>query len=213
MSIKIKYTYLFDAIICSISLMVFSFFVQSDFPLKLLSISALLVPAYIFGKNLQTVSDLQKITGVMSFNRGLLIYCSAGLFLGILLTMFYRWYLGLSLLPLSFHYFVFIAALIGSTEEVIFRGFIQGFVKNFSTPFSIFFSTISHTGYKCFLFLSPFATSGVDVINLAFWTFLFGIVFGTIRHYAKSIFPSLIAHAVFDILVYAEYSNAPWWVW
>jgi membrane protease YdiL (CAAX protease family) len=98
-------------------------------------------------------------------------------------------------------------------EELVFRGFIQDYVKGINAPFSILFSTISHTAYKCCLFLSPMVTADINIGFLAIWTLIAGIMFGTIRHLSKSILPSLIVHALFDILFYAEFVIAPWWVW
>ena len=129
------------------------------------------------------------------------------------LAVFYRWHLGISLFPGSLHFFVLVAALIGILEELVFRGFIQEYTKSLNAPFSIFFSTFSHTGYKCCLFLSPVATGNIDIGFLALWTFIAGLLFGTLKHFSKNIIPPLIAHALFDILVYAEFISAPWWVW
>jgi membrane protease YdiL (CAAX protease family) len=141
------------------------------------------------------------------------LYIISGIAIGIVLTLIYRWHLDLSLFPKSVHLFAISAALIGCTEELVFRGFLQEYVKNFNGPFSIIFSTVSHTGYKCCLFLSPAITANIDVGFLALWTLLAGILFGTIRHLSKSLLPSLSAHILFDILVYAEFVSAPWWVW
>jgi membrane protease YdiL (CAAX protease family) len=129
------------------------------------------------------------------------------------LAVCYRLYLDISLFPKSFHLFVIVAAIIGCMEELVFRGFLQEYVKSINGPFSILFSTLSHTGYKCCLFLSPVITADIDIGKLAVYTFIAGILFGTMRHLSKSILPSLFAHALFDILVYAEFVTAPWWVW
>ena len=208
-----KYTTFFGAAVCSIALLVFSWFIHYDFPALLISVAALLITAYIFSRNILNFSDLRKKIGDFTSGENLLLLGSGGLLSGILVAMLYRWSIDLNLVPHSFHYFVIIAALIGAMEELVFRGFIQEQVRNLNGPFSVLFSTLSHTGYKCCLFLSPMALYDIDVLNLAFWTFLFGLLFGTIKHLTKSIVPSLIAHAIFDIWVYAEFVKAPWWVW
>jgi membrane protease YdiL (CAAX protease family) len=213
MIIKRKYIFLLEAIICSLGLMVFSFFIQYNFPFHLLSFAALFITAYFFNRKLQSFSDLRKIISENASIKITILYCIAGIFPGILLAVLYRWHLDISLFPKSGHLFVFIAALIGCTEELVFRGFIQDYVKVINAPFSILFSTISHTGYKCCLFLSPMSVTDIDIGFLAFWTLIAGILFGSIKHLSKSLLPSLIAHALFDILVYAEYAIAPWWVW
>lgn len=201
------------AVLFSIGLMVFSFFIQYDMPVRLVSLAALLVPAVIIGTRIKTWREFGLIIGEVHSFSCLVICVISGIIAGILLSMYYRWHLDISLLPKSFHLFVITAALIGSMEELVFRGFLQGYIKSLGGVLSVLISTISHTGYKCCLFLSPAAPGNIDISFLAFWTFCAGIVFGTVRHQTKSLFPSLVGHAVFDILVYAEFTGAPWWVW
>jgi membrane protease YdiL (CAAX protease family) len=213
MSERKKVTILSEAILFSLGLMVFSFFIQYKFPVRLFSFAALLIAAFIISGNIRTLSDLKRITGG-SFSLGItLLLIISGIALGIVLAVIYRWHLGLSLIPRAFNLFVITAALIGCMEELVFRGFLQEYVRSIIGPFSVLFSTFSHTGYKCCLFLSPAITANIDIGFLALWTLLAGILSGTIRHLSKSLLPSLIAHALFDILVYAEFVSAPWWVW
>jgi len=202
-----------EAILCSLGLMAFSFFIQYKFPVRLLSFTALLISAFIISRNLRSLSDLKKITGESISIKITLLFLVFGIALGMMLAVIYRRHLDLSLFPKSVHFFVITAVFIGCTEELVFRGFIQEYVKKINGPFSIIFSTLSHTGYKCCLFLSPVITTDINIGFLTLWTFLAGILFGTIRHQSRSLLPSLSAHALFDVLVYAEFVNAPWWVW
>ena len=202
-----------EAILCSLGLMVFSFFIQYEFPVRLLSFAALLISAFIISRNLRSLSDLKKITGESISIKITLLFLVFGIASGIMLAVIYRRHLDLSLFPGSIHFFVITAAFIGCTEELVFRGFIQEYVRKINGPFSIIFSTLSHTGYKCCLFLSPAITTDINIGFLTLWTFLAGILFGTIRHLSRNLLPSMSAHALFDVLVYAEFVNAPWWVW
>ena len=213
MSGERRITVLSKAVLCSLGLMVFSFFVQCKFPVRLIALAALLMPAFIISKNLTSFTDLKRVTGGYVSCKINLLYLLTGIAMGIMLVFIYRWHLELRLFPASLHLFVITAALIGSVEELVFRGFLQEYVRNINGPFSILFSTLSHTGYKCCLFLSPAITSNVNIGFLALWTFLAGILFGTVRHLTRSLLPSFSAHALFDILVYAEFVTAPWWVW
>jgi len=213
MSGERRLTVLSKAILCSLGLIVFSFFIQFNFPVLLLALAALFMSAFIISKNLRSFADLKRVTGEYISCKITLLYLLAGLAMGIMLAVIYRWHLDLSLFPASLHLFVITAALIGCVEELVFRGFLQEYVRNINGPFSILFSTLSHTCYKCCLFLSPAITSDVNIGFLALWTFLAGILFGTARHLSRSLLPSLSAHALFDILVYAEFVMAPWWVW
>jgi len=208
-----RVTILYEAILFSLGLMVFSFFIHYKLPVRLLSFAALLLVAVIISRNIRSLSDLKRITGEFISPFITLLLLISGIALGIVLTLLYRWHLDLSLLPKTFHLFVITAALIGCMEELVFRGFLQEYVKSINGPFSVLFSTLSHTGYKCCLFLSPEITADINVGFLALWTLLAGILSGTIRHVSNSLLPSLIAHALFDILVYAEFVSAPWWVW
>lgn len=213
MAVDKKVIILIEAILFSFSLMVFSFFIHHKLPYSLISFAALIWPSYLVGKSIKSLSGLKKITGEFYTVRISVIYSFIGLLSGISIAAFYRWSLNISLFPVTIHYFVIIAAAIGGLEELIFRGFLQDFVKSSIGPFSIFFSSLSHTFYKCCLFLVPLAAADIDIGFLAISTFITGMIFGAVKHLSNSILPSLIAHIIFDILVYAEYIKAPWWVW
>jgi membrane protease YdiL (CAAX protease family) len=206
-------TILIEALLCSFGLMLFSFFIHHKIPVQLFSFAGLLLSAFIISRNLRSVTDLKMITGGSLSSKKTILYVIFGIAAGSVLAILYRWHLDLRLFPVSFHLFIIAAALIGCMEEIVFRGFIQGFVQRINGPLAVLFSTLSHTGYKCCLFLSPIITENMDVGFLALWTFGAGIFSGVIRHFTKSLVPSLIAHALFDILVYAEFTHAPWWVW
>jgi len=202
-----------EAILCSIGLMLFAFLIQYKSPVRLLSFAALLMSAFIISRNIRSLPDLKKLFGENISLKITLLFTIIGIALSILLAVRYRKSLDISLFPESIQLFVVPAALIGCMEELVFRGFIQGYVNRINGPFSVLFSTLSHTGYKCCLFLSNVVTADINIGFLAFYTFVVGIIFGTIRHLSKSLLPSLSAHALFDILVYAEFVTAPWWVW
>jgi membrane protease YdiL (CAAX protease family) len=208
-----KNAQLSGAILCSLGLMIFSYFIHHKFPVRFLSYGALIWVAFLINRHLKSMADLKRVTGEFSISWKALLYIILGISSGILLALFYRWHLDIALFPHSLLPFALIAALIGSMEELVFRGFIQEQVRNINGLFSILFSAFSHTGYKCCLFLSPVIASGIDIGFLAFWTFAAGILLGTLRHFSKSVWPSLIAHALFDILVYGECLRVPWWVW
>ena len=213
MTQRTKPAILSEAIICSLGFIVFAYFIHYRFPARLISFGALLLSGIIIARNLKSASDLGKIICKNDSIRDFLLFAASGVVIGSILSIWYRSHLDIELFPRSVHFFAFIAALIGSTEELVFRGFIQEHVRKINGPFSVLFGTLSHTGYKCFLFLSPAVTANIDVGFLALFTFIFGIVFGTIRYLSGSLLPALTAHALFDIIVYAEYTNAPWWVW
>jgi membrane protease YdiL (CAAX protease family) len=209
---KIK-TKLSGAIFCSLGLMIFSYFIHSKFPIILFSCGALILVAFVMARHLKSWADLKTVTGEFSSSPRALLFVATGIGIGIGMAVMYRWHLDASLFPGPLLPFALVAALIGSMEELVFRGFIQEQVRNVNGLFSILFSAFSHTGYKCCLFMAPVISSGMDIGFLAIWTFGAGILSGMLRHFSKSVWPSLIAHALFDILVYGEFSHSPWWVW
>jgi membrane protease YdiL (CAAX protease family) len=200
-----------EVFICSLALMLFSFFIHFRFPLKIVSFAALLTAAFIIGKS--TLScPYQEILFGRRISYHLTENALIGLAIGIMLSLFYRWYLGISLFPASIHGFALIGAIIGLSEEIVFRGFIQGRVQNINGTFAIIFSALSHTGYKSCLFLSPALSNEVDVAFLAAWTFGVGVLLGIIRHFSGNIVAPAAGHVLFDLLVYAEFTSAPWCV-
>ena len=208
-----KIIVLTEAVVCSLCLMVFSFFIQYNFPEQIIAFAALLVAAFFISKNIKTANDVKRIFGGKTSNRKLFLLLLFGTLTGIMLAIPYRIYHHWGFFPKSFQYFTIIAATIGCTEELVYRGFLQEFVKEINGTFSILFSTISHTGYKFFLFLAPVIAENIDYKILFFWTFGIGLLFGTTRHYTKSIWFPLVAHVIFDVLSYAEFIRSPWWVW
>jgi membrane protease YdiL (CAAX protease family) len=208
-----KHPSLTEAAISSIAFMLFAFFIRYPFPVRMVSFISLLIVAFLISRNLNSFHDLTRITGEVPSLKFSILITMIGICGGITLAVMYRWHLDAPLIPQSIHWFTVTAALIGCMEELVFRGYLQDSVKNYGPVFSVGFSTLSHTGYKCCLFLSPMALIKVDIGFLALWTIIAGLIFGVIRHLTRSIIPPLVAHAMFDIWVYAEFTKAPWWVW
>ncbi|MBG0859724.1 MAG: hypothetical protein IQL11_09490, partial [Bacteroidales bacterium] len=112
-----KIAVLSEAVICSLGIMIFAFFIQYKFPARLISISALLVSAYIISRNIRTRQDLNMVFGGSRSFKIILIFTIIGIALGITGTIIYRDSQDISLLPRSMHLFVIPAALIGCMEE------------------------------------------------------------------------------------------------
>ena len=119
----------------------------------------------------------------------------------------------MKIFPGSLTIFTATAALIGATEELVFRGFIQDYFKKVNVIFAVLFAAFSHSAYKCCLFLSPASETEINVSFLLLWTFIGGLIFGILKEVSKSVIPAVLAHVLFDILVYGECFKPPWWVW
>ncbi len=116
-------------------------------------------------------------------------------------------------LPVSIHWFVILSVLIGATEELIFRGVVQGEASRWNTTGAVYLSSLAFAGYKALLFILPADENETNLSNLFIFTFLAGILLGYARKNSGSIWPCLVAHGLFDLLVYMETPNPPWWVW
>lgn len=133
--------------------------------------------------------------------------------LSVALATWYRISEQMKPLPLSIHWFVILSVLIGATEELIFRGVVQGEAGRWNTTGAVYLSALAFAGYKALLFILPAAENETNVFNLFTFTFLAGILLGYARKNSGSLWPCLIAHGIFDLLVYMETAKPPWWVW
>ena len=115
------------------------------------------------------------------------------------------------IIPKSFGWFAILAAIIGSTEELVFRGWMQSQFSGRWAWLGILFAAFAHAAYKSALFLSPEIMYDLNTLGLFRMTFLAGIFLGGLRYYTGSVWPALLAHGIFDLLVYAD-STIRWWV-
>jgi membrane protease YdiL (CAAX protease family) len=202
-----------EVFVITLLLAVFAFFIRQAIPKPLLAFGAIGVVAFIIARHIQYPFQYAKIFGELSFSKRIVQGCFVGLVAGILLALFYRYNLVITFIPKAIHNFVWIAALIGISEELVFRGFIQGHLSGFSTWVAIFVASLSHSIYKCFIFMAPVAGHSINIPLLFIWTFVGGLAFGWLKEYSRSTIAPAIAHGIFDIIAYAEYVKAPWWVW
>lgn len=202
-----------DSVISSTEILVFSYLISFPFPYKTIAFIPLIMVAYIISRNISSLRLFQQILSKKTSSLQLGIYCFIGLLLGLAGAMFYRGSLGIPIFPEVIKPFVIIAMSIGIMEELIFRGFIQTQMSQMNSHFAIFFSALVHALYKAFLFLSPTAIPHENLMLFFTVSFAAYIIFGIMRHKSQSLLPTIISHAVFDFIVYAELSHAPWWVW
>ena len=205
-------TLITEAVLSCLGFMVFSFFIHQPAPYVIIAFVGLIFPAYIIGRQLHSIVDIPRIFGI-SFSRKIIPYLFIGLQLGLIYSLVYRKLLDMSLFPKSLTWFALTAALIGALEELIFRGFIQSHFKRIGTIFSVVFASFSHTAYKCCLFLAPIIEHEINILFLFLGTFVGGLLFGILKELSRSVVPAAVAHLFFDILIYGECTQAPWWVW
>jgi membrane protease YdiL (CAAX protease family) len=133
--------------------------------------------------------------------------------IGVIIGFWYNLTYNYPLLPSPLTRFAVIAPLIGTTEELVFRGYVQTKSASAGSIFSIVFASFGHTLYKYLVICTLPVDLGLSLTKLILLTFSFGIVAGILRHYSRSVIPPAIAHALFDIIVYGGAASAPVWIW
>ncbi len=212
-SLKGKYPVLAESLICVAGIIIFAVFSHSKVLPFIISFAGLIIAGIVINRNIRKLSDLKSLFGFNKISGAVMIYLFIAVVFGVLIAVVYRNHQHITVLPGSLTYFAILAMLIGSTEEIIFRGFIQGHTRNFGAVFSVIFATAAHTAYKCSFFIAHQSVYQTDILFLMKWTIFGGIIFGILKEYSDNIVPPLAGHAVFDLLVYGDSQVIPWWIW
>lgn len=211
-SIKSEKSIFVEAILFCLGFIFFSYFIHYSGLLGIVSFIGLIIPAILISRHITSCKHFLKIFGLIKTPK-IFLYIVIGLQLGLIYALIYRNIAGMNLFPVIIKRFAFTAAFIGASEELIFRGYIQEYFKKVNIIFALFYAAFAHTLYKSFLFLSPANDIKINILFLMTWTFIGGLIFGILKEISKSTIPVLLAHAFFDILVYGELAQPPWWVW
>jgi membrane protease YdiL (CAAX protease family) len=193
-------------------ILLFATFIHQPFPLKMLALGGLTGTAAVIGLSSRAMT-LREAFGLGSLNRRVLLFMLSGALMGAGMGILTRNRFELSLIPAGFTGIALVAPLVGTAEELLFRGYIQGRLQPLGKVTSIVSSSAAHTCYKLLVILSLSIPLQFDFFFLIFWTFLGGLLFGTLRELSGNTIPAVIAHAVFDIVLYGALATAPVWVW
>jgi membrane protease YdiL (CAAX protease family) len=147
-------------------------------------------------------------TGVV---RGL--FLAIGFLFGVIGAAWYRRYSGMHVMPDSISVFACVAMCIGAMEEFVFRGYFFQRLLPVNPSLAIGFSALAHACYKLALFISPWSHPHPWTFTFFYVSLIAYLLMGVLRYYAKTIWPVVLAHIIFDLLVYAGSLDAPWWVW
>lgn len=194
-------------------IIIFACFVHREGSLFIMAVCGLLVASLAISYAVFRTGSVLRLLGLTRYNNVTIAYLSAGLVVGLVAATGYRLYSGISLFPGTLTAIALISPLIGITEELVFRGYLQGRSQLYGPYFSIFIAAASHTLYKYLVLKSMVVYTIIDFPRLVLFTFLFGMIVGAFRHLSQNVVPALAAHAVFDILVYGDFSEMPVWVW
>jgi membrane protease YdiL (CAAX protease family) len=180
----------------------------------LASVGGLAVAAATMGLSLRRAPDPRALLGLDRVPDRAARVFGVALAIGISLGVVDRYRLGMRLLPAGgLEIFALVACVIGATEELIYRGWLQGRARPFGSSAAVLIAAVAHAGYKTALFVWPGDGMPPHLLELALLTLAGGILFGVLREWSKSVVPSMVAHVAFDLMVYGAVAYAPWWVW
>jgi len=194
-------------------LAVFAGFIHREGLLFYIAVSGLLLSGTIISITLIRAPSAPAVLGLGRIDRKLMTWLLAGLLTGLVATAAYRFYARWPLLPGTLTLIALISPLIGMCEEFIFRGYLQGRARFFGPYFAILLAAVAHTLYKYLVVKSLGPDTGIDLSRLVFFTFVFGMIAATLRELSQHVGPAVLGHAVFDLLVYGDFTEMPVWVW
>lgn len=200
----------------SVAMVCFALGAHRGAPWALASGGCLIASAVIVGRSMRRVPAPLILLGFGGSTRWVLPLTLLGVGLAVGAGLAHRGQSGV--LPAGasgMHPFVLLAALIGVTEELVYRGWMLGRLTALGWPLAIVVSALAHAAYKTALFVWPPGTVSLtyDLGSILLWTLVGGLALGTLRAVSRSLLPALVAHAAFDIVVYSAFVAPPWWVW
>jgi membrane protease YdiL (CAAX protease family) len=201
-----------DASVVLAGIILFAAFIHDPWPLRGLGLAGLAGAAVWIAWSIRHRAFLPAF-GLSRPDRKILLYAIPAILLGLLLGIFTRHKFDLSTWPTTIGILALLSPCIGAGEELVFRGYMQGHLLAAGRIFSLLCASMAHTGYKIIVILSLSAPMQFDLFFLALWTFLGGLAFGVLRDLSRSSVPPVMAHAIFDIMLYGGLSAAPLWVW
>ena len=209
---KISVKRIIEGCIILAGILLFSLFIHRDDLLRLLAFIFLCTT--VLGVHYASRdTDLLKTIGLTGRTSRLTIYLFLGVCIGGLLAMVVRYTFDMPWLPEHLTYVALIAPLIGITEELVFRGYIQGHFRPLGKLASMCIATTGHTLYKYIVIVTLPEPVVFNYRFLILWTFLGGFLFSMLRELSRSIYPSALAHACFDIILYGAFASLPFWTW
>jgi len=194
-------------------ILIFAFFIGKPGIPVIAGIAGLLLSVVMISLRIKAFSDLAPVFGFGRLSRVSLYFLVIAGLVGLLLGMIYRNSLHIGMFPAGLTGFAIVASLIGATEELLFRGYLQSGIRRFGLLFSVLAADVAHTSYKFLFFLSMQAGQEVNLMGLVIWTLSGGVIIGLLKEYSKSTVIPVIAHVIFDIMVYGDRVIAPWWIW
>lgn len=200
---------IFQAVMVIFFMLLFGYFAGN----KLTAFSALLAAAIFMYISAREHGSPVHLLGLASRGNNPHLWIMAGVTTSSILAFYYRFHYSETLLPGNMSLVALAAPLIGMTEEMIYRGVIQGTLSHRHPVTGILVAATGHTAYKAILLGSSPVAGMINMTALVVLTFLTGSLFGYFRYRSGQIYSPLLAHGLFDILVYGDQAGFPVWVW
>jgi membrane protease YdiL (CAAX protease family) len=211
--LKTRSKALLSALLVIGGICIFGIFIHAGSWQRIISFTGLALAAVVISLSVRDLKSLLDVLGIIPFTRKVIYYSIAGIVFGMLLGLIYNFIKADSMLPVSLTRFALIAPLIGITEELVFRGFVQSQSSSTGASASILIAASGHTLYKYLVITTVPVDLNTFIPSLVILTFLAGVVFGMMREGSRSVIPPALAHSLFDIVVYGGLSLAPVWIW
>lgn len=208
-----KISVLFEAALIMVGIGLFAWFIREDSYLMAIAFGGLVLVSLIISSIIVKTESPIELFGLDRFNRRIVWISVGALFFGMILAFCGRYNYDLTDFPHPITIIALVSPLIGITEELVFRGFLQGRLRIIGVVGSVSIAAAAHTMYKFFVLWSVSDLVEVNYLSLIGLTFGFGVVVGLLRAWSRSVIPVLIAHASFDILMYGDFTSMPIWVW
>jgi len=130
---KTRVAHLVELVLLSILLIVFSWFIHDQWPMRLLSFFALLATSWIISDQYQFLKDLAYQLRHDLLSKKMVIFNLIGLQLGFVVALYFRYSSQMNLLPQSSGWFLVTGIAIAVTEECLFRGIVQSTAEKIHT--------------------------------------------------------------------------------
>ena len=202
-----------DVLLVLAGLFLFALYVHERSWLVVISFAGLFLAALSLVIFFRDTKQGTLVFGSLRFTPGAIGFLITGIVVGGILGICYRYFYFPTLLPVSLTTFAIISPMIGITEELLFRGYLQGRIREQHRLLAIVIAALGHTTYKFIVLRSLPDPSGIDFPFLIIWTMIGGLIFGILRDLSDSVLPPALAHGCFDVIVYGSFVSAPVWVW